>query len=298
MKKIAILYILLLNNLGFCQDKRGFYNSKFLVSVESLVSTPFFYNVYGSNYVSPLDNNLQNKPSKLNLGFRGSVGVILKRNRAFHLELGYDQSRCYTPKYMNYSIDYDDIYGNHQYEQYGYDVKIESLKSRSFYFLPKFEITNKNGILPLGLTHSFGIGYIWSTIIKKEYNAVINAQDVPSGTYTSVDSLGVHHELEKPLPPNFTDINNKLIDYENQKPNTYLQLMYAITIRKALTKNLFISYGLRYTFNFANIFQYRSSSIQYKGGSYLLDDSNLHYSMNRQKSFNFINFSLGVTYAF
>lgn len=291
MKYLLILSILILSVLH-AQDNKGYYNSKFYVSIETLLNTPIFYNGYGKDYVTSYDKSLVSKLNWLNYGFRTSFGLILKRNVAFVLEFGVDRAKCYTPRNITHHEEFIDNKGYENYNDYKYHLKMESLNSNSFYFMPRFEFTNKLGLLPMGLTHSVGIGICRSYIQNKNYNVEI----FPGESYV-YDSLTNYHEyLDEEFTPVITDYKDKMIDINNQIPAKSIQLMYALSIKTALTKKIFLNYGLRYNFNLVNIFQRRSEFVNYKGG-YYLSSANIIYCINRQKTFNFMNFTLGLTYA-
>lgn len=292
MKKIILISILIANFIN-AQENRGYYNSKFFTSFETLINTPFFYNVYGTDYLKTYNHQLESVRNKLNYGFRTSVGIILKRNVAFVLEFGVDRAKCYTSRSMTVETKFmEDKLGFDVYNRYYYDLRIEALNANSIYLMPKIEITNKKGLLPLGLTHTIGIGYCKTKIQNKDYAAMAVASEA-----SIYDSLtGYHNTEDGSYAPVISDFSDKLFEYKNQIPLTSIQLMYALTIKTAISRKIFLNYGLRYNFNIPNFFQKRSDYVKFNDG-YYLSSANFAYYISRQKVFNFMNFTVGLTYA-
>ena len=70
--------------------------------------------------------------------------------------------------------------------------------------------------------------------------------------------------------------------------------MYALSMRTAITKNILINYGFRYTFNLP----VSSNGFSESDAQYFLQQNTIYESVKKQRSSSLINFNLGLTYAF
>lgn len=266
MKNLFFLIsFILFNSIIFSQDLKGYYDAKYFVTVETLLNTPLLYNWRNDKYdYSKYDKNLNPSSDKLNHGYRLSFGFLLQRNIALCIESGIDFSNIYAEN-------------NILINNVNYDLQISKLNVQTYSIMPKIEFATKNSLLPLGFSHQIGFGYSNSKLIDKDYTYktentnIWNTNPIISDTY----------------------IKNHFYDYENAKPIKCYTILYALSMRTGITKNILLNYGFRYTLNIENII-YSSD----KSNEFVFKQSEIRDLVNNQKFLNFINFNIGLTYAF
>jgi hypothetical protein len=271
MKNTVVLIVCVLFVLkGNSQSNKGYYNSKFYISLDVLMNAPILYNFRSSSDIySKYDENLNQKGDKFNHGFRASVGVILKRNFALCLEGGIDYSNVYLEK---------SIY--HQDSTTGQNLNLihQNLDIQTFSVMPKIEFSVKNSLLPLGLSHQFGIGFNRSKLVNHDYSSLVTYQSSFDNSYVLID-----------------DFNKKYFDFSNQISTKTFTIMYALNMKTALSKSLLLNYGFRYTLNLnSSELNITSNSIN----QFYLSQQDVSELINKQRLYNLINFNLGLTYAF
>ncbi len=284
MRKRLLIFICLYFTLnGYSQESKGYFNSRFYVSFDALVNSPLIYNLRTNNeYYAKYDKKLNIKSDKLNYGFRANIAVLLKRNLAFGIEGGID----YGNVYLNKSMTYQDTFSSNGYTSYNiYDINVilEKLDIQTFSFMPKIEFSIKNSLLPLGLSHQFGIGVNYSKLIERNY---------ASNSYydqSSYDYNGNYYNSQIPV----TDLSAKLFDYKNQLSTKTYTILYALSMKTALTKNILLNYGFRYTLNIHGFNLFSD-----KNNGYYVSQATLSEQVYKQRFNNLINFNLGLTYAF
>jgi hypothetical protein len=288
MRKRLLIFICLYFVLnGYSQGNRGYYNSRFYVSLDALVNSPLIYNFRSKNFeYSRYDKNLMIKSDKLNYGFRANIAMLFKRNFAFGIEGGVDYGNIYLNKSLNYQNDLG---------SYEIQVILEKLDIKTVSFIPKIEFSTKNSLLPLGLSHQFGFGVNYTKLIEKNYAS--------ASSYTDFNYSNSNGYVYNAIYLN--DFSAKLFDYKNQQTTKNFTFLYALSMKTALTKNILLNYGFRYTLNFhqLNIMALIDNSSSYDSnnitnGGYYVSQKNISDLIYRQRFSNLINFNLGLTYAF
>jgi hypothetical protein len=270
--KVVLIVCFLIVLKGYSQSNKGYYNSKFYISLDALMNAPILYNFRSSSDVySKCDENLNQKGDKFNFGFRACLGVILKRNFAFCLEGGIDFSNVYSEKSIYHE---DSISG----QNLNLNVIHENLDIQTFSVMPKIEFSVKNSLLPLGLSHQFGIGFNRSKLVNNDYASLVTYQSSLDNSYVLID-----------------DFNKKYFDFNNQISTKTFTIMYALNMKTALSKSLLLNYGFRYTLNLnSSGLNMTSNSINH----FYLSQQDVSKLINKQRLYNLINFNLGLTYAF
>ncbi len=285
--KTSLTFILLFSSsFLFSQDNKGFYGSNKFVTIETLISNPLIYNFRkNSNDYNKYNKDLEQKNDHLNYGFRATFGMLVKRNVALCFETGIDYANIYTEN--NYDYDYN--YSNSE------NTKMSKLNIQTYSFMPKIEFSSKKSLLPLGFSHQIGLGFCYSKLIDKEYP--IETQTTTSDDYT-YDQDGNYIYIPGTTTVNkTTSSQTKFYDYENAPMYKTYTFLYALSLRTALTKNLLLNYGFRYTLNVNNLFESILSS-QNPTETYLLSHNDIRQNINNQRFLNVITFNIGVTYAF
>ena len=297
--KLYTLFIgfTLISFLSFSQDKEGYYGNKHYVSLETVFYSPLIYNAR-SGYLLDEQTFVYRKKDRLNYGFHASIAQIIKRNFAFVLELGVDNSSLYADRQVsNYDMDkqsefFSDNYYSviayainpltgESYSSYNYNkfnIDQENIDIRTITLMPKIEISTKKGLLPLGLGHQIGFGFSSTKILEKEYNAT-----------TSYDSYYGSSDID------ITTYKKYFYDYKNAENILNYKIMYGIYKKTPITKNLMIQFGVRYTLNLRGKYKYDISDFE---SPYYYTDNDMRSLVYKQQFSNFISASLGLTYVF
>ena len=258
---LILTFFILISFSSFGQKKKGgYYGKKFYVQSEGLFSFPLISKIGEylgeSNYTYVANGNkLEIGSDKFNYGYRLSAGIVLKRNLGFGVEFGHD--------YSNSNVNY----------QYNHEM----LDISTLVFVPKFEFAHENALLPMGISHHVGIGAEWSTIVDRDY--LFGFYD----SFTNYNTIKHYSKVTTDKLP-FGEIKNI------PSIKRYI-LMYDITMRNPITKNLFLTYGFKYVLKFKAGNQ-KSSLSNSKNYDYYLDE------INYQRNTNIITFHLGLTLAF
>lgn len=175
--------------------------------------------------------------NKFNFGWRASFGYAIERNFAVGCEFGQYYSSAYV------SSDYEMV-----------DVRTTSI-------IPTVEFATSKALLPMGLSHQFGLGVCLSSVVDREY---------VEGYFNGIDYAA---------------------QIKNQTTLVKGVIMYGLNMRTPVSKSMFISYGFKYTIHFLR---------NYKPSNYYSGDANndVKQAVNWQQRLNFINLNIGLTYAF
>lgn len=268
MKGLIILLVLLFSQLTFSQNT-GLYGKKFAVQVDFLSAYPFFSNLQGDSY-----NRYKNKSGKLvqgndnfDYGLNLSGMYATKNNAGIGLEYNINYSSIYAPSYIQRT---NITNGFEVYESNSLDH--ERIKMNTSSVMAKLELTSRNGLLPIGLSHQIGFGLTFTKLVQDDY------------LYQNNTSPG------NEIP----DYDEKFYNYDNKSFRGFT-FMYALSVRMPVSKRIMISYGLRYTFNFLPA---RSSENTYNNDdSYWLDKQTAYYLVKERINYTFIKFNIGMAIA-
>ena len=268
-------YLLFIASL-FCgfftlsQKNNGYYGHKGFIQVESVMSYPFFSNVLSSenNAYTATSSALIVKKDHFNIGFRINAGYAIKRNVALSFEYGQDYSSVYLDPY------------NTVYNNFGdqYFVQHEMLDVTTNVFIPKIEFGTSKSLLPMGLSHQIGFGISYSKVKEKDY------------LYRYSDYYGYFSYTNYSTSATDTDP----INFSNLKTVKRYVILYALSMRSPITKNLMIHYGLKYTLNVGKKENYNN----YSNISNEYFTSEIMHTVAQQRLFSLMSFNIGLTFAF
>lgn len=253
----------------FSQKDNGYYGKKAFIQVQSLVNYPFFSNLLldGTGYKQS-GSKLVQKKDNINVGFRVTAGYSVKRNISLLFEYGQD----FSSVYLN---DYSSFYKDDNY----YYIKHEMIDITTTVFMPIIEFGSSNALLPMGLSHQIGFGIAYSKAIEKDYMFQLNGFDSWGYEY----NYGYEKYSTSSIAP---------VDFDRMEPIKKYVLMYGLSMRSPITKNLMLNYGIKYTLNLS------SNKTNY----YNYDNENLNDDLRqviyRHRSFSFINLNIGLSFAF
>lgn len=266
----SILFCLTLN----AQTNNGYYGKKAFIQVQTLMNYPLFSNGFTDNsgygnygYVVS-GNNLVVKKDNLNVGYRVTAGYSIKRNISLLFEFGQDFSSINAPDIIT---TFDNLFN---YSEIRY-LRHEMLDLSTTVFMPIIEFGSPNALLPMGLSHQLGFGIANTKVIEKDY-AYKEATDEYGQFYSSIQ----HYS---------TSINDP-IDFKKITPVKKYVLMYGLSMRSPITKNLLINYGIKYTLNIGKD--------KYDYDWMETAEIEIIRTIYRHRSFSFINVNIGLAFAF
>ncbi len=270
-------YLLFIASL-FCgfytlsQKNNGYYGHKGFIQVESVMSYPLFSNIFSSenNAYTATSSALILKKDNFNVGFRINAGYAIKRNVALSFEYGQD----YSSVYPSQTIYVNDNFGL----GYGYQVQHEMLDVTTNVFIPKIEFGTSKSLLPMGLSHQIGFGISYSKVKEKDY------------LYRYSDYYGYFSYTNYSTSATDTDP----INFSNLKTVKRYVILYALSMRSPITKNLMIHYGLKYTLNVGKKENYNN----YSNISNEYFTSEIMHTVAQQRLFSLMSFNIGLTFAF
>lgn len=222
-KLILAISFVVLSISATAQENYGYYGKKNFVELTSSSYLPLVYaltNRHGGAKLSPSGNSLYSYNDWFNTGVRMSIGRALESNFGIAIEVGYER----------FTLTDNVLYGM-VIDDYTYVSDHESLVTNSFLFLPRCEISGRNGLLPNGLVHQIGVGMTINSIAKKNYLIEYNNGTISGG-------------------PNGADEDQEML-FKNQNTSIkFIQLMYGLKMRAPVGKSMMINYGFRYTLDF------------------------------------------------
>ncbi len=261
MKNTITFIILIVAFAGKAQRPNGYFGRKYFVSSEVNLYTPLMYNMItkGANYPK-YSKDFKKANDLLNYGVKLNFGYVVRGNLSYSFETGFELSDMYA-------------YENNPLPGYeGYNVRIPKMALRTLYFVPKFEIANKRGLLPMGFSHQIGAGISSTKLVNRNYD--VQAR-MGSGKYVS-------------LNPSY--VKDHLYDFDNGRGYKFLNLMYGFNLRNAIGKRLMLSYGFRYTFKI-----YLNNYITIDD-SFIFNQSEVEKTIKHQQSRSILSFNCGFTY--
>jgi hypothetical protein len=237
MKKYFLLSFLVFSILNIRSQPNGFIGKRNYAEVSFSTHIPFFAGIAQNPYFL-FDYPSEKNPFGLfNYSFYGNLGRVIRDNKGIAIEASWDLQSISSLE--NWTENWPE--------------KFSDIQVNCYSLIPKYEISSKNNLLPVGLTHSLGVG-----VLNLKYR--------------------------------YENVNENFFLEESVKGVTFL---YAIQMRTALSENLLLTYGTRYTVSLLNggpVWRelYFSDS-QLKG---------IHLLAMYQKKYNFLSAQLGLTYVF
>ena len=273
MKTLVAIILIFSTLSASAQKDNGFYGKKFFVQAELLMNNPLVYNIFNDEYENAAmvksGASLRQGKDRFNFGYRLNAGYALKRNMVLGIEVGQDFSSFYPSRFA-YLID---SWGNGD----SYEIDHEMVDLTTMNIIPKIEFANSMALLPMGLSHTVGFGVALTKMVEKNY--VYKLYDYyNTGTVTTT---------------NYQNSSTDPIEISKYPPLRKFVIMYGINLRTPVTKNVLITYGLKYTLNVGG-----KKGYSYPGVNQLLDDYDVISEISRQRLYSFINLNIGLAYSF
>jgi hypothetical protein len=270
IKTIYFLIVFTFISLEGWSQNNGFIGKKNFIAIDLRAYTPIVHGLRTKNQINfkTRGSDYANKKNLVDYGFNFSIGRVLSRNVGVILQ--YARSNfdfILTGDYRS------PIVSNDTYEHAYRVVKANFFEARSVGIMPILELNNSSGLLPLGLSHQFGIGFNKSYFVEKDYH--LRYEDFEDGT-------GI---TEAPL---------ELYNFKND-PITSYTMMYKINLRIPISKSILFNFGIRYNFNY---FPEKDISSSAYANQFLLTRDNLIDIIKSKESKNFICFETGFNLCF
>jgi len=222
MKYLIFSTFISLATVGFCQD-HGFFGKKNIISFNATGAVPLLNIIATRNFENfelyrNSSGNLFSTDNFLDGGFNASFIHGFSNSFGFGVEYAMNFSNCAGPR----TVRYPNEFGSTNF----LEIQHEMLDLTTMTFMPKIEFTTNSSIISVGLHSSFGIGYSLTSVKERPY--LSKPVDLFDDTYAVYDQ-------------------NKVF---NQKDNYHsLTIMYGLTARIPVTKNLLFQCGVRYSLN-------------------------------------------------
>ncbi len=260
MKIPLTVFIIVISQVVNAQKNSGFFGHKFFIQSEFLGNYPFFSNFN----ISDVSTNY----------VAVSNSLVQKKdpfNCGFRINAGYAFKRNMSvlleigQDYSNVApsnwISGDDLYNNIQHEMVDLVTNV---------VIPKIEFGTSNSLFPMGLSHQFGLGVAKTHLKEKDY-------------------LWRYNDSQYSTPyMHYSDNQSNPIDFTIASKIKKIVLLYALNIRTPISEHVMINYGIKYTLNI--------------GSNHTFNESNytglLMEYIAKQRTYSFINASIGLTYVF
>lgn len=175
------LFLLLLTCLTFKAQAQGYYGKKTVISIDGSLRGTLIYNSlladYGYN-----DGTFQGSKSThfIAAGFGASASHYFSKRVGIGLDFHMAFNYIKTPnEFWHYGSYYDPNSPGGNVS--GALITLEQMRMRSIYIIPKFEWSSR-GNLPIGFSHSIGIGYVRTSVVDDDYNQSIGYVSSTGGT--------------------------------------------------------------------------------------------------------------------
>lgn len=263
MRNSLIILSFLFGLTAFGQNT-GLYGKKFCIDFSASGAIPVLNMLNGTMY-KPKGGQLVAKNDLFDYSLRTGVSYAIANNIALGFEFDVEFMNIAAPEYV--TLGYPSGFESSN------SVTHEAFNTRTMVFMPRIEISYRNGLLPIGISHQAGVGISRTSIVEKDYDYTIHAQ-----TYNG----------ESPITSTFEE---DFYDYDSD-PISGMVLMYTLNMRTPINKSMMITYGFRYNFNFVlNTPEYITSD------PWGYSEDNTFYKVKRRRMYSVISFNLGLAYA-
>lgn len=265
MRIVLVTTFVFIGLISFGQKNYGLYGKKNTIEINPTVSFPVFYRFNAYQFLERQGNNLvQGKPG-FDLGLRFSFMSAVRGHFSIGFEYSRERNEMSGPRQA--TVSYLDVWSGSSYPT-SVSVNHERVYLGTQTFIPKFNVAKVGDILPIGLSHEFGLGMSISSVKGDDYLSYTTSS--LDTNYYDVD--GVDRALDKIYETNYKGI----------------AAMYQIKISTPLTRSILLYTGIRYNLNYV----LRPSGVMDYSDEYF-------YEMVRGRRLNaLMNFNLGLSYAF
>lgn len=247
-------------------QNNGLYGKKWCIDVMLSGRVPLLNMALGSSEMYKSNGgSLTSENDALDYGFRTSASYALENNFALGMEFDFEFTNIAAPTEIE--LKYPTASSWHPYSL----IKHEGLSVINTVIMPTLTFTSVHGLLPIGLSHQFGIGYLQSKVLEKDYDYVL---------YPEVNEFG-----ESPITSTFAD------DFYNYNKPSFkgVAIMYTLNMRTPINKTMMITYGFRY-----NIYHLSGFVSPTSAGNYYYSGYN---DVRRRLNRSILSLNLGMAFA-
>jgi hypothetical protein len=261
------------------QKTPGYLGKKFVLEFSTKINTPIFSKQYVTNYAN---SQFLVKQKFIDLGLLAGGSYALKRNLMLGLTIGYSKFRVdvtdggkIDKDTNSYTDDIDLLTTIPNPLSIATMPALQAIPFKVFSFVPKIEFAGKGALLPMGLYHTIGIGFM---SIKPDKRSVAGYTRIYGGD--KVFSSDVQ---------NLIDPNNKSL--------LVLTIQYALNMRMPINDRMMFNFGVLYT---GNVFKDAkrasySTSPQKENSEYFISRENYINNVRARVQSNFISFTTGIS---
>jgi hypothetical protein len=256
----------------------GFYGNRKFVEFSFSGCFPLVYSFNKDYYVKSGDGVAEGNDF-VNGGYSGLIGIVIQPGVALSFSTGMWYSNVNGPGTLYY-------FQEGSSEASSALVLHENLDVRTLSFMPIIEFTGKSGLLPMGVSHSIGLGFNTSWVKERAY-AFENKYDI----YSNGNTIDFNEFMDSVVT-----VNGPYIDYKERYAGK--TIMYALKIRTPISKQLMINYGFRYTLNVKHLLRYNNvSNVNINSYETALKEQ-LSNNIKAAQLSSIISLNLGITYVF
>lgn len=254
--------------MSFGQEK-GYFGRKTMLEIGGGGAFPLFQNIFAQDkgYVVKA-GAFQKSMNLVDLNFRASFATIISEKSAIGVEFQQKYYAINPIKDGTIGRQYTD--GNGQLQTEEINAKSAFMMLTERVIMPRYIFTTKQGRVPAGITHEFGIGY--SMIAFNNRMPAIE-----------VDSTGIYTAQE---------IQNSFLDNRVEELKG-LKWMYGVRMNYPLTKQLLVHVGMRYSYN--TLFK-KKAYRDYDQTQYWFSGKEIWTRVNQRRLLGIMELNLGLTF--
>lgn len=263
--KLILIVACFLVQSAFGQQKT--FVSNHTLSVAATGNMPLLSGSFKSTAYKPVNDEMAEGRDWFDYGFSASYTYQLKPRLALGA-LASLQVMQVAP---------EAVFGKHFFRESGYQgkdstgIRSENVGITKYSFMPVAEFYPKNTTGTLGMYYTLGLGYSLASVQRGGYAYALQGET--EDRWTAVDYYNFDEEWEK--------IRS-------------IQLLFGAGVRTALTKNVFLDFGINYNFNLA----IKPTDESLRNSSNELFNFNDTYYNFRREQLSYITLKCGLSLAF
>lgn len=219
---------------GLSQSNSGYFGKKNFIEISTLSATPLVRNLI----IDRRYNGYEAKDGVLiesgKYWFQSGIhiygGRAIKNNFIVGLEFGIDRWKTFAPQMSTFDYEPIELLGPPYYVD---KLFHENIVMQRTLIMPKVEIARSSGLLPIGLSYTFGLGFSSVRVVKKDYLMEFGHSNYYNNSYYLT-----------PIPDSLDIQSSDFINYDKKFHG--LQIMAGIKMRIPIAARLIFAFGVRY----------------------------------------------------
>ncbi len=198
---IILLFICFSSNSQY----QGYFGKRTTISIDGILKGNVFYNWGGEENIYNTGEKVgEEKGSHLiSGGFNTSLAHYFSNRIGIAIDISFFKNTIKTPIQS-----YNEYYNPSQGYYYDELFTVEKMKMNTLHIIPKIEFAS-SGNLPIGIIHSFGIGYSKSTLVDQGYKKISTIENL--GSYPPSITPGTYYSTYRPT--NLKDLHGLVLEY-------------------------------------------------------------------------------------